>query len=100
VTVAEPLGPAGPHADHEWKEVPPCVYEAKERFNAEKWKRPVNVSKFVEYRAPWNSVIKMAQKRAMVGGVLIAMVVFQPGLTQSEKDTLNATTDILERLGA
>ncbi len=46
--------------------------EAKERANAEKYERRVNPLKCVEYRAPWNSVIKMAQKRAMVGAALQA----------------------------
>lgn len=65
--------------------------EAKERYNAEKWKRSVNVSKFVEYRAPWNSVIKMAQKRAMVGGVLNALAA--SGLfTQDLEDVADEAT--------
>ena len=46
--------------------------EAKERANAERYKRQVNKAKFAEYRAPWNSVIKMCQKRAMVGAALQA----------------------------
>ena len=46
--------------------------EAKERANAARYKRSVNTSKFTSYRAPWNSVIKMAQKRAMVGAALQA----------------------------
>jgi len=46
--------------------------EAKERANADRYKRGVNTSKFAEYRAPRNSVIKMAQKRAMVGAALQA----------------------------
>lgn len=46
--------------------------EAKERSNAAHWKRPVKTDKFVEYRAPWNSVIKMAQKRSLVGATLNA----------------------------
>lgn len=44
----------------------------KEKANARKYKRDVNLSKCVEYRAPWNSVIKMAQKRALVGAALQA----------------------------
>lgn len=47
--------------------------EAKERANAEKWNKAPNATKFVEYRAPWNSVCKMAQKRAMVGATLNAL---------------------------
>lgn len=46
--------------------------EAKERANATKWKRAPKEEKFVEYRAPWNSVVKMAQKRALVGAALNA----------------------------
>lgn len=45
---------------------------AKERANAERYRRQVNPSKCVEYRAPRNSVIKMAQKRALVGAALQA----------------------------
>ena len=47
--------------------------EAKERANAERYRRQVNTAKFTEYRAPWNSVIKMAQKRALVGAALNAV---------------------------
>lgn len=47
--------------------------EAKERANAERYRRQVNTSKFTEYRAPWNSVMKMAQKRALVGAALNAV---------------------------
>jgi hypothetical protein len=46
--------------------------EEKERANAERYRRAVNPSKCMEYRAPWNTVIKMAQKRAMVGAALQA----------------------------
>jgi len=46
--------------------------EAKERAMAERYHRNVNKAKFAEYRAPWNSVIKMCQKRAMVGAALQA----------------------------
>lgn len=46
--------------------------EQKERANATKYKRSPNTSKFVEFRAPWNSVIKMCQKRSFVGAVLNA----------------------------
>ena len=44
----------------------------KERANAARYRREANPAKCVEYRAPWNSVIKMAQKRAMVGAALTA----------------------------
>ena len=49
--------------------------EARERANAAKYHRDANPGKWLyvtEYRAPWNSVIKMAQKRAMVGAALAA----------------------------
>lgn len=47
--------------------------EATERAYAEKDRRPVRTEKFAqEYRAPWNTVIKMAQKRALVGAALQA----------------------------
>lgn len=45
---------------------------AKEHALAERYRRNVNPSKCVEYRAPRNSVIKMAQKRALVGAALQA----------------------------
>jgi hypothetical protein len=45
---------------------------AKEQANATRYKRSVQQWKCVEYRAPRNSVIKMAQKRAMVGAALQA----------------------------
>jgi hypothetical protein len=50
--------------------------ERKERANASRYERPVNKGKWEhitdDYRAPWNSVIKMAQKRALVGAALQA----------------------------
>lgn len=45
---------------------------AKERANAERYHRSVKPEKCVEYRAPRNSVVKMAQKRALVGAALQA----------------------------
>ena len=45
---------------------------AKERAMAERYQRGVNKSKCVEYRAPRNSVVKMCQKRALVGAALQA----------------------------
>lgn len=44
----------------------------RERENAAKYQRSVRESKCAEYRAPWNTVVKMAQKRALVGATLIA----------------------------
>jgi hypothetical protein len=46
--------------------------ERKERANAVRYRRNPNPSKFTEYRAPWNTILKMAQKRAFVGAVLDA----------------------------
>jgi hypothetical protein len=46
--------------------------ERRERFNADKYRRPVNHARFVEYRAPWNTLVKMAEKRALVGAALNA----------------------------
>jgi hypothetical protein len=46
--------------------------EAKERAMADRYERQPNPAKFAEYRAPWNSVIKMSQKRALVGAALQA----------------------------
>lgn len=46
--------------------------EQKERANAARYERPVRTDKFVEFRASWNSLIKMAQKRSFVGATLLA----------------------------
>jgi len=49
--------------------------EAKERYWAEKDRRVANPNKWkhiTEYRAPWNTIIKMAQKRALVGATVDA----------------------------
>ena len=49
--------------------------EAKERYWAAKDRRVANPNKWkylTEYRAPWNTVIKMAQKRAIVGATIDA----------------------------
>jgi hypothetical protein len=50
--------------------------ERKERGNAERYKREPVPAKWEyiteDYKAPWNSVIKMAQKRALVGAALQA----------------------------
>lgn len=45
---------------------------AKERALSEQYKRAVRPAKCLEYRAPRNSVMKMAQKRALVGAALQA----------------------------
>jgi hypothetical protein len=47
--------------------------ERREREYAEHDKRPPKPAKMVEYKAPWNSLIKMAQKRALVGAALNAV---------------------------
>lgn len=47
--------------------------EAKERAMASKYQRPAKPEKWAqEHRAPWNSVLKMAEKRALVGATLQA----------------------------
>lgn len=49
--------------------------EAKERFWAAKDKRQPNPAKWAnaaEYRAPWNTLIKMSQKRSYVGAAIDA----------------------------
>lgn len=47
--------------------------ERRERLRADKDRRPVRKDRIVEYRAPWNTLIKMAQKRALVGAALNAV---------------------------
>lgn len=47
--------------------------ERIERANAKQYRRQVNEARFVEYRAPWNTLMKMAQKRALVGAALNAV---------------------------
>jgi hypothetical protein len=44
----------------------------RERYNAEKYQRRARPERTVEYRAPWNTLVKMAQKRALVGAALNA----------------------------
>jgi len=49
--------------------------EKRERVYAAKDKRPANPNKWKllgDYKAPWNTVIKMAQKRALVGATIDA----------------------------
>lgn len=47
--------------------------EAKERAMATRYQRPARADKWAApYRAPWNSVLKMAEKRALVGATLQA----------------------------
>ena len=47
--------------------------ERKEREVAKHYKRAPRTTKFAEYRAPWNTLVKMAQKRALVGATLNAV---------------------------
>lgn len=70
VTVASCEGYAGYDEDRFYTTA--AQAEAKERAMAERFQRNPNPMKFLEYRAPWNSVIKMCQKRAMVGAALQA----------------------------
>jgi hypothetical protein len=61
--------------------------EAKERYWAEKDKRVANPNKWKflgEYKAPWNTVIKMSQKRALVGAAIVATAA--GGLFSQEDD--------------
>jgi hypothetical protein len=44
----------------------------RERAYAEHDRRPAKPERMVEYRAPWNTLVKMAQKRALVGATLNA----------------------------
>ena len=70
VAVAECEGYAGYEEDRFYTTAEQA--EAKERAMAARYDRNPNKAKFAEYRAPRNSVIKMAQKRAMVGAALQA----------------------------
>lgn len=71
VVVATCDGYAGYDEDRFYKSQ--AELEAQERANAERYQRRVNPTKFAtEYRAPWNSVLKMAEKRALVGATLQA----------------------------
>jgi hypothetical protein len=61
--------------------------EAKERYWAAKDKRVANPNKWKylgEYKAPWNTVIKMSQKRALVGAAIVATAA--GGLFSQEDD--------------
>jgi len=71
--------------------------EAKERMWAEKDRRVANPNKWkhlTEYRAPWNTIIRMAQKRALVGATVDATAA--AGLFSAEdggEDTAAAADD-------
>ena len=69
--------------------------EAKERHFAKIDGRPANPTKWKnltgEYRAPWNTVIKMAQKRAIVGAVINATAA--GGLFTTDDDSDQAPAD-------
>jgi hypothetical protein len=61
--------------------------EAKERYWAANDRRVANPNKWKhlgEYRAPWNTIIKMAQKRAIVGATIDATAA--AGLFGQEED--------------
>ena len=47
--------------------------ERQERAYAKKDRREPREDRFVEYRAPWNTLVKMSQKRALVGAALNAV---------------------------
>ena len=65
---------------------------AKEQANAEKYHRSPNPMKCLEYRAPRNSVVKMAQKRALVGAALQATSA-STLFTQDVEDNAPAVAD-------
>lgn len=67
--------------------------KANERYWAEKDSRPANPNRWnhlTEYRAPWNTIIKMAQKRALVGATVDATAA--AGLFSAEDDGEDART--------
>ena len=47
--------------------------ERLERARAKQDRRPPREDRYIEYRAPWNTLVKMAQKRALVGAALNAV---------------------------
>jgi len=76
-TVATCEGYAGYDEDKFYQslEAAQAKAEAKERYWAAQDGRAPNPAKWayvMEYRAPWNTVLKMAQKRALVGATLDA----------------------------
>jgi hypothetical protein len=77
VVVATCEGYAGYDEDRYYTSAEDAVAkaEAKERFWAQKDKRSPNPAKWqnaAEYRAPWNTLIKMSQKRSYVGAAIDA----------------------------
>lgn len=75
--------------------------EAKEKAASARYEKPVRKWKIVEYRAPWNSVMKMAQKRALVGATLNALAasgIFTQDL-EDEQPTTTATFNPLNLIG-
>jgi hypothetical protein len=78
VTVATCEGYAGYDEDRYYStaEDARAKAESKERANAARYKRGVNSSKWefitADYRAPWNTLIKMSQKRSYVGAAIDA----------------------------
>jgi len=79
--------------------------EQRERANAARYNRPANTAKWefitTDYRAPWNSVIKMCQKRALVGAALqatSASTLFTQDVEDSAESAA-ATPDALSAAG-
>ena len=68
VVVASCEGYAGYDEDRYYTNVEDAT--AKEQANARRYKRDVNPLKCREYRAPWNTLMKMAEKRALVGAAI------------------------------
>jgi hypothetical protein len=61
--------------------------EARERGWAAKDRRPADPTKWqnlMPYKAPWNTILKMAQKRAIVGAAIVATAA--SGLFATEED--------------
>ena len=93
VVMAECDGYAGYDEDRYYKPVE--VVRAKAERDERRWaaqdKRPVKPEKWAnvaEYRAPWNTLLKMAQKRARVGAISAALAL--GGLFNVEADDAGA----------
>lgn len=101
VTVATCEGYAGYDEDKFYTpaEVARAKAEAKEQEWARKDKRQPNPRKWenaAEYRAPWNSVLKMAQKRALVGAAIDATAaagLFTQDLEDMRADSASASAN-------
>lgn len=69
--IASSFGSADYDEDRYYQSV--AQLEERERANARKYRREPNPAKWAEpFRAPWNTVLKMAQKRALVTAAIQA----------------------------